>query len=342
MDSLRRKRALWDLFTRKEEYDSPVRDHYDRFPSSASSNPDIFSPQVSSFLHQSGYRPEYPGKKTFAVCLTHDIDVVYKSAFAKGRSVLSDIARKKSPPASRPARWWSSKKVPFCNFPAIMDLEERFGARSTFFFMAENPGEMSYAYTPEDLEQEIRDITTRGWEVGLHGGYTAALNPRGMQEKKDRLEKIIRKPVTGYRNHVLRFRVPDTWEYLAQAGFAYDTTLGYADCAGFRNGMCHPFRPFNLNSDREIGILEIPLVVMDDTLGGKYMQLDNREKWEVIRLLIDRTASCNGVFTLLWHNTFFQGEEGALYEKILQYCSDKGAWMTSAEEIARHFSGEQH
>lgn len=38
--------------------------------------------------------------------------------------------------------------------------------------------------------------------------------------------------------------------------------------------------------------------------------------------------------TLLWHNNDFVGEERKFYEKILQYCSGKNAWMTSGEVIA--------
>jgi len=47
-----------------------------------------------------------------------------------------------------------SKKVPLCNFSAIMDLEGKYGVKSMFFFMAESPGERDYAYTIEDLERD--------------------------------------------------------------------------------------------------------------------------------------------------------------------------------------------
>lgn len=57
-----------------------------------------------------------------------------------------------------------------------------------------------------------------------------------LKKKKRRLEEVLGKKVVGYRNHYLRFRVPDTWELLSKAGFKYDTTFGYSDCAGFRNG----------------------------------------------------------------------------------------------------------
>ena len=335
-DLLRRDPQIWDLFTRKEEYDNPLRDQYDRFPYYASKDRDIFEPKASQYLAGHGYSVQYPDNAPFAVCLTHDIDVTYQSVRSKGISALRALKNGKP---SRPVQSISrmrSKKLPFCNFAEIMDLEEKFGAKSTFFFMSESPGEQDYSYDIKDLEPEISESVDRGWEVGLHGGHGTYLNPEEMREKKERLEKVAGKPVIGYRNHYLRFKVPDTWEYLSQAGFKYDTTLGYADCVGFRNGMCHPFRPFNLNTGREIDIVEIPLVVMDGTL-DRYMRLDASKAWELIRRLIDNIEQCHGIFTLLWHNTYMDDKRLGFYEKILAYCLEKDAWMTSGEEIAAAF-----
>ena len=135
----------------------------------------------------------------------------------------------------------------------------------------------------------------------------------------------------------MKFKVPDTWELLSEAGFKYDTTFGYADCVGFRNGMCHPFKPFNLNTNKEIDILEISLTIMDCTLFD-YMKQDMKGAWEVTKLLIDIVERYNGVITILWHNTYMIGENLKIYEKILEYCYEKGAWMTSGEEIEKWWS----
>jgi len=34
---------------------------------------------VSEFLIENGFRARYPENKTFAVCLTHDVDTLYPS-----------------------------------------------------------------------------------------------------------------------------------------------------------------------------------------------------------------------------------------------------------------------
>jgi peptidoglycan/xylan/chitin deacetylase (PgdA/CDA1 family) len=223
-----------------------------------------------------------------------------------------------------------------------MELEEKYGAKSTFYFLTLDPGNEDFTFSIEDLEEELSRISDEGWEVGLHGGHEAYNNLSEIKKKKERLEKILGKEVTGYRNHYLRFKTPETWEALADAGFCYDSTFGLSESVGFRNGMCHPFRPYNLNKDRDIDILEIPLTIMDVALfktSGSF-----EEAWRRTKDLIDTTEKLNGIVTLLWHNFVFgcsfRKDWIKLYEKALQYCYEKGAWMTSGEEIYRWWENE--
>jgi peptidoglycan/xylan/chitin deacetylase (PgdA/CDA1 family) len=330
---LRKNPEIWDLFTRKEEYNSPIRDQFDRFPYHASKNRDIFEPVASQYLANNGYSITYPDNAPFAVCLTHDIDAVYVPLLSKGIFMIRCLKQGRITESLSSIPNMRSKKLPFWNFSEIMDIEEKYGAKSTFFFMVESRGDRDYEYPIQDLGTQLGEIIDRGSEVGLHGGHSTYLNTDEMKAKKKKLEKVTHKPVVGYRNHFLRFKVPDTWEMLSNAGFQYDATLGYADCAGFRNGMCHPYRPFNLNTQKEIAILEIPLILMETSLDKTYMRFERGNKWEFVKMLIDRIEACHGVFTLLWHNTYMTGEDLELYEKILAYCSEKKAWMTSCENI---------
>jgi peptidoglycan/xylan/chitin deacetylase (PgdA/CDA1 family) len=182
----------------------------------------------------------------------------------------------------------------------------------------------------------MQNIVDRGCEIGLHGGYHNYNNISAILKEKEKLEKILGKKIIGYRNHFLRFKVPDTWTILSKAGFKYDTTLAYAEMIGFRNGMCHPFKPFNLNINKEIDILEIPLIIMDGTL-SKYMHLNLNKSWELCKNLIDEVDKYNGVLTLVWHNDSFDEiyfkDRCRLYKKILNECYKREAWMTSGKEI---------
>jgi peptidoglycan/xylan/chitin deacetylase (PgdA/CDA1 family) len=332
-EGLKQKNELWDLFTKKEEYDFFVSDRHERFRYYLSQHRNVFEPQVSKFFIENGYRVSYPENKKFAVCLTHDIDVLnlpklttlfdsYKSLLkgniSKSLKQLRSLINKKYNP------WWNIKE--------IIKLEEKYDAKSSFYFLTLDKNEIDFNYAIDELEPELTDIIDKGCEVGLHGGFGEYNNEENIKEKKKRMEKILNKKVVGYRNHYLKFKIPDTWEILNKVGFQYDTTFGYADCVGFRNGMCHPFKPFNLMTEKEIDILEIPLIIMDCTL-FEYMHLEMGEAWETIKLLIDTVEKYNGVITILWHNTYMVDQKYILYEKILSYCTKQNAWLTTGNNI---------
>ncbi len=335
IEVLKQNKEIFDLFTQLEEYNPPLLDKYQRFPHYLSKNRNVLEPEVSKFLIENGLKVEYPEGKKFAVCLTHDIDVVNFSklslVYGAARSLMQgQIKNALKMPFYNINKKWN----PWWNFKEIIDLEEKYGAKSSFYFLALDKGDLDFNYNVEDLEAEIGTIANNGWEVGLHGGHEAYNNLNQIKEMKKRLESVLGKEVIGYRNHFLKFKVPDMWELLSKAGFKYDTTFGYADCVGFRNGMCHPFKPFNLDTNKGIDILEIPLIIMDCTLFD-YMKFDMEGAWNITKLLIDKVENYNGSITILWHNTYMIGGNLKLYEKILQYCHRKGAWMTSGEEICK-------
>ena len=331
-DLLQKDQTLWDLFTRKEEYNSSIRDIHGRYTHSASSNRNIFEPHTSKYLVEHGYHVEYPEDKPFAVCLTHDIDNIYTPLLKKIDSAKRHLQNGSLEGFTKSIFQVRSKKLPLGNFNGIIELEKQFDAKSSFYFMAENLGDEDYEYQIEDFESELGNIIDQGCEVGLHGGHTSYCNLEELIFKKERLEKVLHKNAIGYRNHYLKFKVPETWEYLHGAGFLYDTTFGYADHIGFRNGMCHPYKPFNLKKGKPIEILEIPLILMDRTLKS-YMNLDPGKAWEATTKIIDTVERYNGVMTLLWHNTDIFRDQNKFYKRILHYCAKKNAWMTNGEEI---------
>jgi len=341
LQKIRQHEDLWDLYTRKEEYFPRQLDRYGRFIYAHSTNRDVLEPGVSKYLVDGGYEIEYPDDKQFAVCLTHDVDEIYPPLKHTLLSTLTCLKGLDFSGFKRQAFWklHGKEQSPYWNFQGIMDLEEKYGARSSFYFLATDADIRRFRYNIEDLEGELGRIVDRGWEVGLHGGYYACNDLEEILREKGRLEQVLGRNITGYRNHYLRFQVPDSWETLEKAGFGYDTTLGYPDMVGFRNGMCHPFRPYNLYTETEVNILEMPLIIMDGTLFDSVRSYD--EAWDVAKRLIDTVASCNGVLTLNWHaNNFncpFRSSWPRLYERILAYCHGKEAWMTCGERIRGHF-----
>lgn len=333
IEELKKDQDLWDLYTRREEYNSPYYDLHGRFPYYLSRNRDVMLPRVSQFLVSRGFCPEYGDGKKFAVCLTHDIDYIYPNwtRIAKGMANSfsdRDLKRLLTWPFSKVNKNYN----PYWNFHKIMGIEEKFGAKSTFFIMTAERDPAMQIYPIGDLAGDMRDIVRRGWDIGLHGGYYSYNDAAAIAEEKRKLERAIGKKVIGYRNHFLKFCTPDTWLQLEKAGFSYDSTLGFADCIGFRNGMCHPFRPYDLKGDRWIDLVEIPQAIMDGTL-FEYMRLNCDDSWKMVREIIDTVEKYQGVVTLSWHNTQSTDVNLSFYEKVLKYCYDKGALMTSADTI---------
>jgi hypothetical protein len=326
---------LWDLYTRREEYRSPLLDRHGRFPFAASGWREIERPVVSEFLVEHGYTVEYPDGRDFALCLTHDVDEVRPPLSQRFQSLVSLVSHLPS------GSWREGKDSSLPWFPRdyrsfgkIMDLEEEYGGTSSFYFMATDRDISRFRYHIEDLEAEMGEIRDRGWEVGIHGGYYSSGDAQAIRAEKARLEAVLRRDVRGYRNHYLRIRVPETWALLEEAGYSYDTTLGYPEAPGFRNGMCHPFQPFDLRTGKEMGILEIPLCMMDQS------QALSRPKdvWESLAAMMDRAAACHGVVTVLFHTPIFMSSAHRtflrIYEKLLVYARDRNCWIASAGEIA--------
>ncbi|SES77474.1 hypothetical protein SAMN04488587_0915 [Methanococcoides vulcani] len=339
VEKLKGQTELWDLFTKKEEYNPLFLDEYERFPHYLSNNRDVFEPKVSRYLVDNGFKPEYPDGKKFAVCLTHDIDETHQDPLVCASiSMRSAIKGNIRDAVDYLTYTVDKRKHPFRNFREIMELEEKYDAKSSFYFLALEPGEQDYNYELQTIRDDIRYIDSRGWEVGLHGGHASYNNYEDILKRKEKLETILGKSIIGYRNHFLRFKVPETWDMLSKAGFKYDTTFGYNDCAGFRNGMCHPFRPIDLKTGKESEIIEIPLTIMDCCLSNNYMRLDFNASWNLAKQLIDTVEKYNGVITILWHNIYMQDENLELYKKILKYCYEKDAWMTSGKEMYEWWS----
>ena len=287
---------------------------------------------------------EYPENKKFAVCLTHDVDDIYPPLSHTFISTAHCVKKLNAKELNQQISWKfkGMEKSPYLNFKEIIKLEEKYDAKSSFYFIATEKDPVRFRYNIEDIESELGFIVDSGWEVGLHGGYYAYNCFDTILKEKNRLEKVLGKDVIGYRNHYLRFDMLNTWELLAKAGFKYDTTFGYNDMVGFRNGMCHPFKPFNLNLNKEINILEIPLIVMDGALFSSCSSIEHA--WDMTKNLIDTVEKYNGILTILWHNNVFnyppKDAWRKFYERILAYVYQKDAWVTSGEDILKWWEND--
>lgn len=330
-----------NIYSAAHEYGS-IRDNWARSPSFIQDAFPKLTPVLSEQLHSNGFRPAYPDGKQFAVCVSHDVDWIHqplsRSGFFKAavRGALKGDIRTASfagknllVPVEKPE--WSLRR--------LIDREAEQNIRATYFFLSLAKGDWDYNYAMDTVERYRPLIDLHGNEIGLHGGHETTVDQNRLTLEKSRLETALGYPIQGHRSHYLKFRTPHTWQNLKDAGFAYDTTFGFADLAGYRNGLCYPFRPFDQETGAYIDLIEIPLIVMDVTL-WKYMNLGLEASLALVQRMIDDVQRLNGVFTLLWHNHSFNGQEGEIYTRVIDYLVERDPWFATSGQVAEHWRKE--
>jgi hypothetical protein len=334
---------MWDLYTKKEEYEPIHVDEHGRFCFRDSLHRTPDSPSISQFLTEGGFTVEYPDDHPFTVLLTHDVDDIY----VKPKHLLYaawpwNNSRQKKSILPLAYGLLNKRKSPYLNFKEILDLEHKYDAASSFYLLGSPDDIFGHKYTLKELEGEMKTILNAKSEIGFHTGYSIYNDTQAIVREKRQMETIAGCTIRGCRNHVLRFQTPHSWEVLADAGFLYDTTYGYHDMIGFRNGICYPFYPVNRRTMSSIPILELPLVVQDWTL-FHHMHLTPADSWNLIESLLHSVERYHGVLTILWHTWTFSypvsyggllGKDWtSLYEKILRYARDHHAWMPTANDL---------
>ena len=334
------------ILTRMEERDCNVLDEHGRFPASAShayNNGYLHRPVVDEYAEILWYCikllwPNIERKpKSFEMKLTHDVDEPFEALFRPTwkmiRSFGSDIIRKKDIKRAfnRSYLWgkvkcgdWKCDRV--YTFNRIMDLGESVGCKDAFYFIPDCTGDMSgdYRLDHPGIRALMKHIHERGHEIGYHGSYETYLDPSKTKSEVKKLKKIageegINQEIWGGRQHYLRWSVPQTWRNYAEAGLDYDTTLSFADAAGFRCGTCHPYHVFDVENRKVLPLKEYPLTVMEcSVLSEDYMGYSYERALEYMLLLKNKCRKYGGTFVFLWHNSAFENEmDWELYRNVL-------------------------
>ena len=343
------------MLTRYEEVVSPVQDRFERFPATASlayKEGFLHRPIVNEYIEllwswieqaNLGFERRQPwGSRDFAVCLTHDVDVLRKyNWYPPLRAVVSWTLKHRKPGKSLAivADYLRAKLKgdPYDKFDYLMMLSQRSGLASTFYFLSggETDYDQNYQITEKRVLALMKKITGNGFEIGLHTSFAAYKAPELVIAERAKLESALGAEVAGCRQHYLRWKTPESWRARELAGFKYDTSLSFADHEGFRCGICTPFKPFDIIENRELDIWELPLTLMEVSFYG-YQGLSPEEGFGRAQLLIDTVKKYNGVFVLLWHNSSLDDLElpgwRGTYERILGYLAAQNVLGATVKE----------
>jgi hypothetical protein len=342
--------AAFFHLARVEERGAP-RDPHGRF-FAASSSLDPLDPPLERLRRELGLPTPRYGDASFAVALTHDVDVPWRwtpigirgaAARLKGHALAG-----RAGPAFHEANGLARVPVhklrgtdPNWRFAEIVAEERAHGSRSTFFVMAGH-GHRADGAAPESYDRLrpklVETIAEAGGEVGLHGSYLAAENLDTLARERALLAQLDG-PLVGHRYHYLRVDPHRNLVPLEDLGFRYDTSLGFPDALGFRAGIAHPFRIWDLERDQQSDLIEVPLAVMDATLAEeRYEDLSAAAARPRVMKLLDWAAEHGGGFSILWHPERFDGPSARgwdrLYFDVMDAVRERGGVCMTAGELA--------
>jgi peptidoglycan/xylan/chitin deacetylase (PgdA/CDA1 family) len=312
--------------------------------------------------------PPVPTGYKFIACLTHDVDhasirahrfdltivgFAYRAAlqsffhFCSGRKSLADLLR----------NWLAVISLPFIQvgllpdiwggFNKYADIEE--GLPSTFFVVSKGrdsgwlrdgeaaPKMRAVRYALRKISSQLLNLIKSDHEIALHG-LNAWLTTNDAIGERAELHKAIENAgsvtISGVRMHWLYY---DQWspKMLDDAGFHYDSTLGYNRTIGYRSGTCQAYKALGAQT-----LMELPLHVMDTALlFPTYMNCRPSQAMEKIKTLVNNAVRFGGVLTLNWHDRSIAPERlwHRLYADIIAELKNCGAWFASASEAVAWF-----
>lgn len=341
--------AVW-MMNRQEEVDAEELDEHGRFPAVASHayrHGYLERPVVDEWIHilSQVMKRLWPSlelkKREFTISVSHDVDQPSPIGFSTYprvlRSMLGQIVKKKSlvgamrlPIIKLNTRSQLYAGDPYNNFDWIMDVSERHGLQSAFYFICGRTNaarDALYDVEHPAIRALIRRIHARGHEVGLHPSYETYLTPGAIAHEFMALQKVceeegVRQVFWGGRMHYLRWSHPTTLREWNRAGLDYDSTLGYADLPGFRCGTCHDYPAYDLERDEQVKLRIRPLVVMECTITAeRYMGLGKGDAaWAKILDIKNACKAVGGRFELLWHNSeLLTDEDRRLFVRAVEH-----------------------
>lgn len=307
--------------------------------------------------------PPIPAGYKFIACLTHDVDhpsitrhrfdhtmlgFIYRAAIDS----LIGVFRKRTSALALLKNWAAVLKLPFVYLGLARDFWLGFDqyaslegdAKSSFFVIpfSGRPGNLgdgpapehrSAAYGVADISIQIQKLMDAGCEIGVHG-IDAWRDTTCAREELKEIRRATGQRQIGIRMHWLYFdeRTPAVLE---QAGFDYDSTVGYNGAVGYRAGTTQAYKPLETSH-----LLELPLHAMDTALFyPAHMNLNSNEARKLVGKLIENAIEFGGCLTVNWHDRSIAPERlwGDFYVELLGELKKRGAWLTSANEAVSWF-----
>lgn len=305
--------------------------------------------------------PAAPVGYNFLVCLTHDVDhfaianhkwdhtllgFLYRASIG---SMVELLQRRKS--LRQVGRnWLATLSLPLVYLGMLPDFWSKLQRyleldyASTFFIIPKKDEagltstgaklpRRAARYDLSQLQTSIRDILAKGGEIAVHG-IDAWRDADEAKKERDQIQALSKSAEIGVRMHWLFFDSSSARK-LEEAGFSYDSTVGYNETVGYRAGTTQAFRP--LGTKR---LLELPLHIMDTALFyPAHLHFSPEQAMDRINGMVSDMQQFGGVLVVNWHDRSIAPERlwDEFYVELVEKLESAGAWFCTAAEATRWF-----
>lgn len=249
--------------------------------------------------------------------LTHDIDLLRYNTFRKNayrwaqilgiKECDTDKKRLTKQSINNLFKYLTFNKIdnPYWSFGKILNTEQYYGYKSSWFFLPKNNTlfDADYNIEDEDVVEIINKIYSLNNDIGLHISFNGN-NPINISSELKRLKNTYSFIKNNTRAHFLKINIDSSFRDMYNASVETDCSFGFAKHEGYRNSYCFPFYPFDHEKQEIIPMLEIPLAIMDTTL-LTHKKMSYEEIFDTLELYLEETRKFGGILSILWHNSTF-------------------------------------
>ena len=196
------------------------------------------------------------------------------------------------------------------NFNEYMDIEDKFGTKSTFFFRTKYE---TGNYI--DYQDYIKELIDGGWEIGLHTDPSSVDDINKIKSEKEKLEELTNSKILGNRVHYLS-NDKQLQKKLKELQFTYDSSHKKSKDSIIQEDMGH----YEIDD-----IIEFPITLMDAYM-FTYMNIPEEKIVPTVKESLDYCRKLDvdhNIMTILWHNNVLKMKGGRAYPKILEFLASQ-------------------
>ena len=214
------------------------------------------------------------------------------------------------------------------NIDRMMAIAKSHQQMITFYMLAggSHPLDGFYHLNEPIIQALCQKIHKNGHRLGIHGSYLSHNNPQIFGKQLTDLRTCLTDldiPASEIiaRQHYLRWDHLVTPHMLDELGIASDSSLAYADHAGFRCGTSREYPMYDLLNQQVLSLRQRPLIMMETSIfGQRYQNMPQNQDTLDYMMRLKATALRLGKnFTFLWHNCSFEDEESfTFFDRLVQ------------------------